>query len=94
MCSVLVRDVLYQVWTMLSCLPSPSPSLALFLISWLWPSVTGVRVRMIDHYLIRTEHYGITALTRDTQENTAIGGGTFLIKGKGKSCIVIVEMKE
>ena len=49
---------------------------------------------MIDHYLIRTEHYGITALTRDTQENTAIGGGTFLIKGKGKSCLVIVEMKE
>ena len=93
MCSVLVRDVLYQVWTMLSCLPPPL-SLALFLISWLWLSVAGVRVRMIDHYLIRTEHYGITALTRDTQENTATRGGTFLIKGKRKSCIVIVEMKE
>ena len=76
----------------LSCLPT-HPSLSLFLISWLRLSVAGVRVRMIDHYLIRTEHYGITALTRDTKENTATSGTTFLIKGKRKSCILLWKSK-
>ena len=57
--------------------------------------MAGVRVRMIDHYLIRTEHYGITALTRDrdNQENTATSGTAFLIKGKRKSCILLWKSK-
>ena len=46
--------------------------------------MAGVRVRMIDHYLIRTEHYGITALTRDTARKTQRQAEQhFLSKGKG-----------